>query len=511
MIFGVTGQKTESNMGRLPIFAFIALLALVIRLPLLGDPAPDFDEQLYHLAGLKMLGGHMPYIDVWDRKPFGLFAIYAFAALIGQGAPIAYQLLAAMAAALGASQVYIIGRRFGDGLACLVAATIYLIAFPLFAAPSGQSEVFYLPLLLAMLQLTLAVYESDAIERALMPALLAMVLGGLAIQIKYTVLPQCALFGGVSLWRLWRLGAKPAQLVKFAASFAAIGIAPTLIVMAGYAAAGHFHEFFYANFQSIFARGRLTGPIADSYIRWLAYGSSWLWFAAIVGIALVAMGFRTCRAGYWVTAGFVCASLVAMGMVGNIYVHSFIPAAAGLALLAVPAFSTSLLGRFLSAIGLFLAIGFSHFDSQIANGKADRAAIPLIADMLRPYVGSQSHCLYVYDGPMALYQATNSCLPTRYIYPDHLNNALEMHSIGVDTGQEVERIFAGRPGAVITTSLIAVPKRNEITAKIVHDRLAQGYTRIDNVYFPPRILELFVRNDMVPPGTKAAPDPMAKP
>ena len=54
--------------------AAIALMALLIRLPGLGDPAPDFDEQLYHLAGVRMLHGYMPYVDIWDRKPFLLFA-----------------------------------------------------------------------------------------------------------------------------------------------------------------------------------------------------------------------------------------------------------------------------------------------------------------------------------------------------------------------------------------------------------------------------------------------------
>ena len=225
--------SVQFDKGRLWTFAGIALLALIIRLPLLGDPAPDFDEQLYHLAGVEMLRGHMPYIEVWDRKPFGLFAIYALAALIGGAPPLAYQLLAAMAAALGACQIYTIARRFGDSFASLAAAAIYLIAFPLFAAPSGQSEVFYIPLLLVMLQLTITAWESDTAARALRCALIAMVLGGLAIQIKYTVLPQCAFFGLAMLWRLRQLGARPVQLLGHAATFAAIGIAPTLLVMAG--------------------------------------------------------------------------------------------------------------------------------------------------------------------------------------------------------------------------------------------------------------------------------------
>ncbi len=480
------------------IFAFITLLAMIVRLPGFGDPAPDFDEQLYHLAGLEMLKGQMPYVDVWDRKPFGLFAIYAFAALIGHGMPISYQFLAAAFAAVGASQVYCIGRRFGDMWASLVAALIYLISFPLFAAPSGQSEVFYIPLLLGMLQLTIAACESGSMEKARKSALIAMLLGGLALQIKYTVLPQCAFFGFAMLWRLHRLGVPPLHLAKNAAIFAGIGLAPTLAVTLGYAATGHFGTYFYANFESIFSRGKLVGPMADSYIRWIGWGSGWLWVTTAIGAALVLIRWRSCRFGYGLVALFTAASLSSIFMVGNIYVHYFIPAAAGLALLSVPAFSKGPLNRFLSVIAILLACGYSHFDTLIFRGNIDRATIPRIAATLSPFVGKKASCLFVYDGPMALYQATGSCLPSRYPFPDHLNNALEIESIGVDTGDEVRRIFANRPGAVVTTNLIAVPRRNEITAKIVNEEVAKNYTRIDYVYFPPRMLEIYVRNDQLP-------------
>ena len=48
---------------------------------MLGYPLIHIDEQFYLLVGDGMLSGSLPYVDVWDRSPIGLFVIYALAAL----------------------------------------------------------------------------------------------------------------------------------------------------------------------------------------------------------------------------------------------------------------------------------------------------------------------------------------------------------------------------------------------------------------------------------------------
>ena len=479
------------------VFAVLALAALLIRLPGLGDAAHDFDEQLYHLAGTRMLEDAFPYVEVWDRKPFGLFAIYAFAAALSGGSVMGYQLLAVAFAAIGACQVYVLARRFADMFAGLASAAFYLICFPLFSAPSGQSEVFYLPLLLGMLQLTIAASERTTISAAMKPLLLAMLLGGLALQIKYTVLPQCMLLGIAALWRLRQLGADPRSLAKHGATFASIGLAPTALVAAGYAIAGHFDAFAYANFQSIFARGTLTDGASTEFVRWIGYGSSWLIALAAIGGLLVLSGARRVQSGYGLVAAFLAASLIGMAMIGNIYVHYFLPGAAALVLLAAPAMSGWLAGRVLALIGLYLAIGFSHFDALAERGRADRAGMAEATALIAPHVGSRHNCLFVYDGPTALYRATGSCLPSRLAYPDHLNNALEMNSVGIDTGAEMRHIFAQRPAVVTDSKLTAAAARNPVTGAIVRDELARNYTQIGEVFFPPRMVEVHLRRDLL--------------
>ena len=67
----------------------LALAVVATRAIWLGDPAADYDEQLYSLIGLRWLDGALPYADLWDRKPAGLFALFAMAHAVG-GPPFSW-------------------------------------------------------------------------------------------------------------------------------------------------------------------------------------------------------------------------------------------------------------------------------------------------------------------------------------------------------------------------------------------------------------------------------------
>jgi len=53
---------------------------------------------------------------------------------------------------------------------------------------------------------------------------------------------------------------------------------------------------------------------------------------------------------------------------------------------------------------------------------------------------------------------------TRWIYPDHLNNALETGAIGVDQVTELTRILKNRPAVIVTASRSVTPQNPGSTA-----------------------------------------------
>lgn len=504
----VASPKASQAAGRLPVwllFTAYALTALAIRLPWLGDPATGYDEQLYHLFGVRMLDGDVPYVDLWDRKPVLLFVIFAIGALIGGQSVLGYQALVVLAAAIGAMQSHAIARRLGDWFAAAIAGFLYLLIFPLFDTPMGQAEVFYLPLLLGMVQALIAVFDRDTAASAVRPALLAMILGGLALQIKYTVLPHCLFAGLAALWRFRQMGADWRALIRHGALFALAGLAPTLALAGFYAAKGHFDAFFYANFVSIFERGSIADANLLANLRQIAILSAWFGLLAVIALGLVAAGKRRPGKPFMLVAGFFAASLMAAAMVGNVYIHYFIPAAVALMLLGVPAFSPGALNRVLAGLALGLVFFFGSIPFRIYLAREDRGPFATVVSEVRPYVGSRNNCLFVYEGVPGLYLATQSCLPTRFIFPDQLNSAQEANAIGTDASAELRRILASRPGAVVTKqgSTAAVPNRTN--RAILNAELARSYTLTRSIATPSGTFEVWVPTDRLAAVNKFKP------
>src|SRR4051812_5650312 len=64
----------------------LALLILVVaivilRLPTLEFSSINYDESVYALIGSGLKSGLVPYVDLVDRKPIGIFLIYGLAEL----------------------------------------------------------------------------------------------------------------------------------------------------------------------------------------------------------------------------------------------------------------------------------------------------------------------------------------------------------------------------------------------------------------------------------------------
>src|SRR6202008_384055 len=76
-------------------FILLLLVALVARAITFGDPVVHVDEEFYFATAYGWLHGATPYLDIWDRKPIGLFILYLPAAMFGLKAGLwAYQIMA---------------------------------------------------------------------------------------------------------------------------------------------------------------------------------------------------------------------------------------------------------------------------------------------------------------------------------------------------------------------------------------------------------------------------------
>ncbi len=496
---GARGHELIGRIGkwRIPASVFLFILAFAIRFPFFGDPSPDFDEQYYFLVGSRLLSGQLPYVDLWDRKPFLLFVINAIGSALGGGMPIGAQLLAAASAGIAATQVFSIGRHLGSVAGSLIAGTMFLLSFPAFWAPVAQSEVFYIPLLLGMLQLMIRIFKIREIRRVLVLAAWVMLLGGLSLQIKYTTLPHCALAGLIVLARLRWLGLSWPTLVVSALGFIVIGLTPTALIIAFYAEIGHFSDFWYANFVSIFARGQLEGDVARMHLINIMINAAFLVVFAAAGALRICSTDGETRTAYLCVAGFTLASVTAFLLVGSLYSHYFLPVVPGLALLAVPFFSASGLGALIGLGGVAVAVRMADFPAQFARSQEDTQGVEKALALIEPNIDAE-HCLYVFDGPSILYQLSGSCLPTKYSYPDHLNNMQERRSIGVDPTTEVRKILSNEPGAIVISEGQVIDQQNAVTVRLVRNAIAQDYVLAGKVKAMLRSSSIYVRRNMEP-------------
>lgn len=416
----------------------IVVFAVATRLITFGNPILYTDEEFYFAVGRAMVNGALPFVDIWDRKPVGLFLIYALpASLPGLWGIWAYQAMALVSVVATSLIIARLADAAGWHRGSILAGIAYLAWITIAGGQGGQSPVFY-NLAVAMAAWMIIHRESAVTWRA--PT--AMLLLGLAIQIKYTVALEGAYFG---LWlcaREWRTRRSVSHVIRLGASWAMLALVPTMLVMIAYASLGELQAFVYANFQSIFSRNsdtrqQLTGNIGKA-------------LAILLPLVGMALGARTHAREHVAGArlflvGWLLAALLAFAVLppwtDHYTLSVMLPASVMTAgLLARPA------GRRLGIALTILALLAGQVSLVI---DLRRRGTPEQFAKLARMVGHGPGCLYVYSSTSMLYPATGRCALSSYVFPSHLTRDREAGAVGVDQMSEMRSIFAKAPEVVV--------------------------------------------------------------
>ena len=473
--------------GRARPLLLIIAFTFLYRAISFGDPVIAPDEQLYLLIGDRMLQGQLPYVDLWDRKPVGLFLFYAGIRLLGGDGIVQYQVVAAFCVAATAGLIWEAARRSTSQVAALIVALWYVVLLPPLQGGGGQAPVIYNVLTMLGAWAFLRASDTDDPRQIMRLAILAMITSGIAIQFKYTPAIEGALFGCYFIWRFHRCRTPFPRLGGIAGMMVGVALIPSIAAVAYFWWIGELSSYAQANFVSIFQRN----PFPDE-TRNLQR-----WIVLITGGPLVLLAFLSAwerwpsRTGgnggdYPFVLGWSLAAVAGFALLGDFYDFYFITVLLPLLVLVAPLLRTRLLG---TTTGLLLLIS-PMLLAPVPFGAAarNRAKAEEIAATLRPFVGTR--CLYVYDGPSILYLLTNACAPSRYIYPDHLQNPTEAPALGVDPVAEVGRILASRPGAIVTANTPLIPRYNPETKTVLDRVLAKDYVLVARVMVD-RVYEVY--------------------
>lgn len=412
----------------------LILVAVALRLPDIGHPLIDVDEQMYLLVGQRMWQGAIPYVDIWDRKPVGLFLIAALSQRLPIDPIVAYHLLAGVAATATAGVVTILARRVATPVGALAAGIVYLVWIALLGGRGGQSPIFYD---LAIAGAALATWDHISGRRR--TGWLAMLLVGIALQIKPTVVFEGWFFGIALLYAQWRYRPGSGRLVARAAVYVTLAFGPTIAAAAVYAAMGHGDAWWFANVVSIFLRR--TNPGDPTLAR----------MAGVAVILLVPMGLAVrglmlqrgeARIFF---GGWLAVAIIGWLAVPPYFNHYALPLLVPIAVAAARAMERPALCALALLAGgaLLLFSGYPH-GGETADA---RRHVDGLARRINRERGEG--CLFVFQAPPGLYSATGSCLPTRYPFPYHLVEASEAGAIGVDPLGEVAHILQQRPPVIV--------------------------------------------------------------
>jgi hypothetical protein len=431
----------------LPTWVILLVAAVAVRALAFGNPVVHVDEEFYFVTAQRMLEGGLPFVDIWDRKPIGLFLLYVPAAALGVPLGIfAYQLMALACVLLTALLIERLAQRAGWGAGGLFAGLLYIFMLGFGDGQGGQAPVFYNLLTAAAMALALpctASAESMRLRRG--RAVAAMALVGVALQIKYSVLFEGVFLGLWLLWREHRLGVAPIRIARFAALLVAVALAPTLLAWGVYVALGHGEAWFYANFGSIL--DRKSDP-ADVLLR------AFLKVALILAIPLIVSGLsrhvpvreeseHPVRALFF---GWLIAAVFGLIVFGSWFNHYALPVMLPVALCCAGFVGSHRIGRAIVGPAMLVAaaVGGEYVAWSAAWHRGNAQQLEALAEA----VGRGPGCLYVYSGNTILYAYTGRCTVTPWIFPSHLSRERENGALGVDQLAEIERIFARRPAVV---------------------------------------------------------------
>lgn len=462
--------------ARLPLRSLSLFLpiAVALRLLMFGKPAFQSDEQFYLLVAQRMAQGALPYVDIWDRKPWGLFAIYRGAYALPFDPVLTYQLLGLAFSVLTALVIERIARRIAPPKAARMAGLVYLLWQPVFNVALGQSPVFYnLPVALAaliMVESRSRAHDASLLRRGLQ----AMLLLGLAMQIKYSVVFEGVAFGLMLLGRGEADGWPRRKTALAGIAWIAAALAPTAAVWLGYAWAGHGDAFAQANFTSILGR---TTDLPAAFARLAKECAALTPFA----LALLAAPRRLSPVRGERPAVLPSLRIWALASVagflafGTWYDHYLGSVLVPLSVLAAPALSRPAkserwYGRLLFGLGM---VGAIVVPALQVREKGDAAQFMAMTQAISREL--HGRCLYVFEGDSALYRTTEACIPTRFAYPSHLNAMNEARALGIDPRHEVRRVMASRPGVVVMALSERPNRANDETRAIVTDALRKNY------------------------------------
>lgn len=428
------------------LVAFLAV-AFVTRVATFGDSNIYIDESYYLLVGHEMHAGAVPYVDIWDRKPVGIFLLFWVFAALPNGV-IAYQVGAWLSVGLTAFVISRIAARWMPSSGALVSGLIYIAMVGSLLGGGGQTPIYYNLLTATGAWLVIRYRDEAASDLSLYAA---MLLFGAGIAFKQPVFFEAVFFGLAASLHHRNLSKTALQVV--------IGATPFLLIGGWYWFAGYWTDFYEAMVLANARRAMLDPDVLRFNIEMTGVR-----LLPIIGTAIYAFAF--CRQAFPARfmALWLFVELLGFFSVPFIIEHYALPMMIPLSIVVAAVLGRRPFGPLLIAvvagIGLTLTAPWA-FERHRRSARGMEAMTAAVGEV------PSGRFLLVYDGPPYLYRMVGVRPPTRLAFPGHLNNLAEKDVGPLRTADELRRLIAAQPYAVVISRSVPEPVEMGVYKRLV--------------------------------------------
>lgn len=450
------------------------LWTLLLRFATFFKSVIDWDESLYILIADRWLSGNLPYIEVWDHKPIGIYTIFASALYLFGRSIISVRIAAIIFISLTSLILYLIGIELtgkkNSGIAASVLYPVYSLG--LGGAAANTEPFFSLFNMLGLLLLLKVLREELSTRRLLLMVAGAGIAFGITLQIKYIVIFEIAYFtiAFIPLKMRKRSSMTAWQWISSGLVFSTTLLAPTAIALLYYLHSGYLNEFIYSNFkanQQHIEMRTLLGmfiPFARSMEKWSNWVNVLLVLSAL-GIAIPHIlpgrgkGIRAERGFLTFLLLWLVVSLLECWLTFKFYPHYYLVTIPPLCLLAGYSFYRVGINEISSrrVVLLCLVISFvqlSHIfatSSKWILGWKKKDRITQVANYLEENISPQDFIYVVNDQPI-YYFLTRARIPTRYAFPPFLIDPHFSKVAGIDYRNEIDHILSLNPKYILVNN-----------------------------------------------------------
>ncbi len=433
-------------------------VSLLLRVPGFIASVLDPDEGLYLLQATAWLGGGWPYLAIWDMHAPGAPALLMPAAATPWPV-LGMRLTAVVTVALTALALRGVVLVLGGGaLTGLAAGLLYIAHTVVLGGLATNTEVLLAPFVAtgALLLLAEARATRAGVVPHIPPVFLAGLMFGVALWIKQVAAVEASTLFLVLAWAGWSAGVLGLlRLGVMAVAFAIGSGLPMLSTGFIYWSMGELEIFLHANLWAPFGYGDVEDPFTPGLRAGVAGALPHLALLGAAAVLPLLLPGQGRRAGVMLLP-WLLAAAVAVAAPGKFYDHYFLlllPPLSVMAALGLARIGRRVVlpeARGVVLIGAVAAIAtvpvVSMLSPRLALGLGLRAPDPL--EQVAALAREVGDTLFVANWHPVVYVMARRESPTPYAFPSHLSG-VHATLTGRDQQQELERVLATRPAAIV--------------------------------------------------------------